>query len=75
MPNDDKEHIIPIEKFPNLLDIAELYDSYVTPWSRFKESVITMHAEGVKKQELIAYINKAYDTLEAKEDGQLELPL
>lgn len=75
MPNDDKEYIIPLDNFPNLLGIAHVHDAYVTPWSRFKESVIDMHAEGVKKQELIAYINTAYDTLEVEEDGQLKLPL
>lgn len=75
MPNDDKEFIIPLDKFPNLLEIAQMHDLNVTPWSRFKESVIDMHTEGVKKQELIAYINTAYDTLEVEEDGQLKLPL
>lgn len=75
MPNDDKELIIPLEKFPNLLKIARQHDLSVTPWSRFKESVIDLHTEGVKKQELIAYINTAYDTLEVEEDGQLKLPL
>ena len=50
MPNDDKEFIIPLEKFPNLLKIAQIHDSNVTPWSRFKESVIDLHTEGIKKQ-------------------------
>lgn len=41
-------------------------------YSVFKVSVIDLCSQGIEKQQLIAFINNAYSTMEAKEDGQLE---
>lgn len=72
MPNDDKELISIIDSAPTLLDIVMWHDKESSPWTIFKESVITMHEDGVYKKELIDYINRVYATMEAEEDGQLE---
>lgn len=41
-------------------------------YSVFQVSVIDLCSQGVEKQQLIAFINNAYSTMEVKEDGQLE---